>query len=293
MTSPHQEPKRTADDLGGRTPTNRVAITLRSSRVLLVVFLACALAEAAFFLLDWHVNFGALVDHAPIRNLLNTTREDGLASWFGVTQTALVAATLWSLFLVAKSSGRTSGAVLGWLLLALFFSYMAFDDGTEFHERIGSTFERVQRSASQEGDPATAGSRLLELFPSYAWQVLFLPAFGAMGLFMLVFLWREFGARFPRSLLVAGLACFAIAVGLDFIEGLDEDHALNLYRRFGELAAVDDYTASRFGVDGYSAVRHFAKSLEETLEMFGMTLLWLAFLAHGMVVAREFRLNFR
>ncbi|NND58797.1 MAG: hypothetical protein HKN49_00870, partial [Gammaproteobacteria bacterium] len=84
------------------SPTSRpgnsasvVELVLRPRNVILSVFLVCAISELAFFLLDWHVNYGRMIDASPVRNLFNTTREDGLASWFGVTQTALVAVTLW------------------------------------------------------------------------------------------------------------------------------------------------------------------------------------------------------
>ena len=85
------------------SPATQVELTLRPRRVLLSVFLACVLAEAAFFLLDWHVNYGRLIDASPIRNLFNTTREDGMASWFGITQTAFVAFTLWVIFLTERA----------------------------------------------------------------------------------------------------------------------------------------------------------------------------------------------
>ena len=56
--------------------------------MLIAIFVACVVSEIALFLLDWHVNYGRLLDYGPIRRLLNTTREDGLASWFGVTHAA-------------------------------------------------------------------------------------------------------------------------------------------------------------------------------------------------------------
>ncbi|MBT8486300.1 MAG: hypothetical protein HKO59_06955 [Phycisphaerales bacterium] len=268
-----------------------VELTLRPRRVLLGVFLACVGAEIAFFLLDWHVNYGRLFDLGPMRNMLNTTREDGLASWFGVTQTAFVALTLWLVVVTVRARDRTRWAGLGWMVVALIFSYMAFDDGAEFHERLGSTFKLFQQRASEAAAEPTAGSRLLELFPSYPWQVLFLPFFGAAGLFMLAFLWRRLQTRRARGLLLAGIGCFVVAVGIDFVEGLDEDHTLNVNRMIAELPGVEDYAYERFDRDGYEAVRHFGKSLEETTEMFGMTLLWVAFLGHWMHIGGNLRVR--
>lgn len=269
-----------------------IKVELRPRRVLLSVFIACVLAEIIFFLLDWHVNYGRLIDISPIRNMVNTTREDAIASWFGITQTAFVAATLWLLFLTVRIRNGARFTVIGWLILALFFTYMSFDDGSKFHERVGTAYRIMQdralvaaeEAADELGADAVVEDTVLDMFPSYPWQVVFLPAFGAMGLFMLVFLWREFGARFPRLLLLAGLGCFVIAVGMDFVEGLDEDHPLNVNSMIAELPGVEEYAEERFDRDGYEAVRHFQKSLEETTEMFGMTLLWIAFLRHWMLI---------
>ncbi|NND60494.1 MAG: hypothetical protein HKN49_09530 [Gammaproteobacteria bacterium] len=230
-----------------------------------------------------------MIDASPVRNLFNTTREDGLASWFGVTQTALVAVTLWIVYATVRARRDSRWVVLGWMAIALFFSYMAFDDGSEFHERMGSTFKILQKRAAESG---SSGGGVLDIFPSYPWQVIFLPIFGSFGLFMLVFLWRELRARALRLLVLAGIGCFVAAVGLDFVEGLDEEHPLNLNSMVAELPGVDDYTRDRFNRRGYTAVRHFQKSLEETLEMFGMTLLWIAFLRHWMMLAPNLRLTF-
>ncbi len=262
-----------------------VELAFRPRRVLLWVFLVCVLSEAAFFLLDWHVNYGRLIDASPIRNLFNTTREDGMASWFGVTQTALIALTLWLIFITTRARGDGRWVVLGWMVLALFFSYMAFDDGSEFHERIGSTFKIMQKQAAGDGG-------VLKLFPSYPWQVIFVPIFGTFGLFMLVFLWRQLGERFPRLLVLAGIGSLALAVGIDFVEGLDEDHALNVNSMIAGLPGVDEYTRERFNRKAYLAVRHFGKSVEETLEMFAMTLLWIVFLRHWMLISGELRVRF-
>lgn len=277
------------DDLAAprESVSSRIDLVLRPRRLLVTLFLFCVSAELALFLLDWNVNYGRLIDAAPVRNLFNTTREDGLASWFGVTQTALAALTLWLVYLVVRARGQSRWTRLGWLALALFFSYMAFDDGAQFHERIGSTFAILEDRASESS--AKSGAGWLSAFPSYPWQVIFMPGFAAMGLFMLVFLWRELGTDLRRGLVLAGVGCFAVAVGLDFVEGLDEEHALNLNARIAALPAVADYATARFERQPYEVVRHFGKSVEEILEMLGMTLIWMALLGHAMHLLHNLR----
>ena len=54
----------------------------------------CLLVNLAFFLLDFFVNYRGWIDISSIRRLFNTTREDGMASWFAVIEHADEEATL-------------------------------------------------------------------------------------------------------------------------------------------------------------------------------------------------------
>ena len=84
--------------------------------------------------------------------MFNTAREDGLASWFAVTQTLLIALTLWLIYSVAKAGRKPRAIVVGWLVLALFFTYMAIDDGAQIHERLGSTFKALREASGASLD---------------------------------------------------------------------------------------------------------------------------------------------
>jgi len=270
------DPDREVTDLG-----------FRAKRVLLYIFFTCVAAELGFLILDYHVNYARMTEISAIRHLVNATREDAIGSWFSITQTAFVALSAWIVFLTARQQGRSRLVQVGWIVLTLFFLYMAFDDGSKFHERIGTAFRQMQ-----ESEGGNEGERIVDIFPSYTWQIVFLPLFGAMGLFMLVFLWQQFGDRLGRVMLLVGIACFVLAVGMDFIEGLDEDHRLNLWRILGERPAVDEFTRARFKRNGFTAIRHFGKTVEESIEMFGMTLLWIAILRHWMRSAPTIRVTF-
>jgi hypothetical protein len=78
------------------------------------VFVGCVLAELTLVVLDYHVNYGRLAEIGAIRRLFNTAREDGLASFFGVTQTAFVALTAWLVARTTRLRGdgrwRTAGS---------------------------------------------------------------------------------------------------------------------------------------------------------------------------------------
>ena len=270
-----------SDDRRGPVSTE---ITLNPRRVMAIVLVACIGAELAFVLLDYHVNYGGLIDIGAIRRLFNIAREDGLASWFGTAQTMLVALTLWALYAIVRRQAPPGLRRTGWLVLALMFSWMTIDDGAQLHERLGTTFGVLRERADPDA---------LQLFPSYNWQILFVPVFGALGLFMAWFLWRELPAVRLRWAVLAALGCLGLAVGLDFIEGLDREHAWNLYGWAADRYDFDTFTRARFRHGEYTTLRHFSRSLEEFLEMLAMTVLWAVFLERLTAMASDLRVRFR
>ena len=245
------------------------------------VFLFCVTAEIVFVLLDYHVNYGRLVDVGAIRRMTNIAREDSLASWFGTTQTLFVALTAWVLFLLSRAGLATAWRQVGWAVVAAMFTYMAVDDGAQLHERFGTL-------ASVSSDN---GSSLLSAFPSFAWQVLFVPVFGLFGLALAFFLWKELRSRAAFALVLSALACLVVAVALDFVEGLEADHPLNVYTWIVTQIDLEDFAAARFQQNAYDAVEHFSRSLEEFLEMLANTLLWVTFLRHTPAVAPNVHLS--
>ena len=263
-----------ADDKAGPpiAPAD-VSLTIDSRRTILVIFSVCLGAELAFVLLDATVNYSRWTDYGMIRRLFNITREDGWASWFGVTQNFMVAVTVWWIWVLTRRIPGSAKPARGWMTLAILITYMAIDDGAKIHERLGSVYEKA---AGGEGP----GSGLLGLFPSYPWQILFVPVFGAIGIFMLVFLTRQLRSRLSIALVFAGLGLFAVATGIDFIEGLDQDHKLNIYGYLDRTNDWDEFTRKQFHNNPYETMRHFGKSVEEFMEMFGMTLIWVALLRH-------------
>ena len=274
-------PRADGDTRGASRMHDQVEVRVRPRRVLWTVFAVCAGLEILFVVLDYFVNYRGSSSVGAIRRLTNITREDGLSGWFQPVQTLLVALTVWAIYVLERRLSPTRWQPLGWALVAAFFTYMAVDDGTKLHERVGTAF-----SATHGRDT------LLAAFPSYAWQVVFLPAFALLGAFTLLFLWQRIPDRWGRALVVAGLGCFVVAVGLDFVEGLPREHALNVQTWL--IDRLDLYAAARrhFGRSAFEVVAHFSKSLEETLEGLGTTLLWIALLRHLMHRTGEVRVGF-
>ena len=285
--------KRPSDAAGGTPGPTGIEIAVSRTRLVTRVLVVCLLAEITFVLLDYHVNYGGLADIGALRRMTNIAREDGLASWFGTTQTLLVGLTAWAIPLVVRAQRGPRAPrwrQAGLLGVALLFTYMAIDDGAQVHERLGTTFRVLNEASSDASSDALSqesGAAVLELFPSYAWQVLFVPLFGGAGLAVAWFLWRELSDRVGLAMVFAALSCFALAVGLDFIEGLDEDHSWNLYTILSTRYNLDTWTMERFGRPAFNTLDHFSRSLEESLEMFGMTLFWAVFLRHLASPTRE------
>lgn len=247
------------------------------------ILIACFAIELAFLALDYFVNFGRLTEIGALRRMFNLAREDGLASWFAVTQTLLIALTLWLIYIVVKSSGESRSKLYGWLVLALLFTYMAIDDGAQIHERLGTTFERMQE--------ASGGS--FDLFPSYTWQIFFLPVYGAVGLFAFGFLWLELRRKSLRAWLMLAMVFLALAVAFDFFEGLSEDHDWNVYARITEAVDFDSWTEARFEASSFDTLEHFSRAIEESLEMAANSILWFLFLRQLGALGGELHVRFR
>ncbi len=69
-------------------------------------------------------------------------------------------------------------------------------------------------------------------------------------------------------MVLAAFSCFTVAVVLDFIEGMEAGHPLNVYSWLKQAYLLENYT-----------VDHFAKALEEFLEMLGISLFLAVFVA--------------
>jgi hypothetical protein len=223
--------------------------------------------EAALVALDLAVSYSRLVEYVPLRHLLDVTREGSVGNWFSSSQTLIAALVLGLIVWRVRREDRSRWRAAGWGLLALFFLYMAVDDAAMIHERLGSYMEWLAQRAP---DDHRLFARLHQRQGSYSWQILLAPVFGGMGLFMLAFLWRELREWTPRLLVVMGIACLAMAVGLDHVEGTNGGY-LNVARWLTVSPLV---------------VQHLGMVLEELAEMFGTTMLLAAFLQHLLRGAR-------
>lgn len=263
-------------DAPPRPPDPGTSITLDTGRAIRRLVWTIFWLVALLFLLDATVNHAHWVERGPVRRIFNMTREDALGSWLMISVTLLTALTAWAVVGVNRLRSPGRARRVGWVLVAVFLSWMAVDDGAKVHERLGSAFEGSSGEAVEKGaDPG-----LLERYPSYAWQVVVLPILGAGGVLVLGFLWAVAGTRSRRRRVAAALACFVVAVGLDFVEGLERDHPWNLYGWVAREAAFDELAFRWFDEPTFDVLDHFSRTIEESIEIVGMTLLWSVLLGY-------------
>ncbi len=212
------------------------------------VLLFCLTFELVIQLLDFLFNYLQLLDSSSLRKIFNVAREESLGTWFSVVQAAVTGLVLSGLYYLSRV---VNARTLGWLLLALFFFYMSADDAAKIHERVGGYIGQISSS-----DEKALLFGIASVFPSYNWQWVFAPFFGLVGLYILLFLWRQLPEMRQRILVLAAFGCWATAVGIDFIEGIE-----GFFESIAASMDVEVYTVS-----------HPFLMLEEFLEMFGTTL---------------------
>jgi len=257
-----------------KLPTTIVDVD--AGRWITVLFSTLVACEILFVFGDWLFNVENILRMNPVRSFWNIAREGGIASWFAITQTWMLGLTAALLFVLVSADGGTRGRRLGWAVIALFLLYMSMDDGARFHERVGSSVRAVI-----QGPEAEDAGRQIGFFPSYTWQLVFLPIFAAFGLFLMGFLYTELKASRDKLTVVCAIGLLVVAVIADFFEGLTPDHSLNLHTWIS--------TSTGFPFKG---VVHYSKSLEETLEMLAMTLLWVTFLRHLVRISPRIQIRF-
>ncbi|RMD97798.1 MAG: hypothetical protein D6812_14560 [Deltaproteobacteria bacterium] len=291
-----------------RTPVAVIETHSLATRVL-IAFLA---VEVLLFLFDAFFNYGRWLPRSS-RKIFNICRESSLGTWFMTMQAFLVGVTAGAVFFITRLRRFPWKRSLGWLLFALFFTYMSVDDTAEIHERIGSDAKRYlqaekegkkehtsgktarsnrsrrdkgamggKEKASQASAEAREGlgARLLRNFPTYYWQLVFGPIFGVMGIYIAFFLWRALTPLGLRKWIFVALGCWGIAVVLDALE-------------VGQTGAeLYETIMTRFEVGRYT-VSHFSKMIEETLEMVGMTIFLYLFLRYFSFIAHGVELHLR
>jgi len=225
--------------------------------------LTLVVVAIGFLVIDLAISLYDLTTIREIKKLLSITREGNLPTWFSSTLLLAVSVTAgmigwrWKLLKVKPKT-------IGWFLISGFFLYMSIDDASRVHERVATAIKHAAQNPAAGGDPGWLGSMIMA-FPSYTWQLVFMPLFGGFGLFMLVFLLRELNDRLDKKLFIAGLAFYVFAVAADFFDGM------------GGSKILADLVSNAYSP---RTVMHLMRAYEEFIEMVGTTLFLAAFLRY-------------
>lgn len=230
----------------------QTTVNIQARQFIKRVFYFCISVELGIALLDFFLNYLQWLPIRSLRKIVNITREEGIGNWFSSTQTLAIAILLFVIWYVerdwAKAGNTDIRQTYGWGILGCCFTYLALDDATKMHERLGTAGEILAEEHNASG--------VFDWFQSYSWHIVVLPVLCIMGLYILWFLWKRLQDNTSRMLMISAFAVLAFAIFMDYFEGLD-------------LPAYSSYSAT-----------HMMKLVEETLEMFGMTLFLVTFLRH-------------
>ncbi len=247
-----------------------------------VIFAYCIAAELFLILCDYLFNYLNILNSKNIQRIWDIAREKSFPTWFSSIQAHALSMTV---FLIAAVQWHRSNRFSRymWVLIGLFFLWIGIDDFAEIHERLGTALEDMARKYSGKG------ASLLSFFlknPSYDWHTFMVPVFALFGVGITAFLWTKFRRFHLFRYLFFGFACWFISQGLDYIEGLyveDIPQIESFYMKAKRVLAIDQ----EYGVT------HLFKVVEEVLEMFGTTLLWIGFLKYFAEVAHGLKIHLR
>ena len=236
--------------------------------------------ELLIVFLDVFVSHYKWSSIGSIRRMVNITREDCLSNWFSSLQAVIVGSVIWLTAFAVRNQKRGKHykrKFYCWAGIGVFFIYIGIDDAIKFHERMGTAFKVLLKRSTESSGPGILNSAY-NAFPSYTWQMIFGPFFIAMGIFLLWFLWKALEPRKLWYWFLVGISLYAVAVGLDFVEGFDSD--------FFEDIGI----AGFFSTEDYR-IRHMSKTLEEFLEMLGTTIFLIVFLKNLFSLSQGWQIN--
>ena len=239
----------------------------------------CLLGVELFIVfLDVFINHYEWSSIGAIRRMVNITREDSLSNWFSSIQAIVVGAVIWLTAIGVRKQMQGDYYMRKfycWAGIGSFFIYLGIDDAIKFHERMGTAFKVLLFKDDDTSGSGVLGS-IYDVFPSYTWQMIFGPFFMAIGIFIVWFLWKELSSKKLWDWFLVGIGLYVLAVGLDFVEGLDSEP----YEGIAAFFSTEEYR-----------IEHLSKTLEEFLEMIGTTTFLIVFLKNIFNLYREWEIN--
>ena len=214
-------------------------------RMFWYLWLVCCGLVACDSVLTFHDVTGYYV----FNRVFDMTREESIPNWYASILLFCIALTCAVTYTIQRRRVDRRDA-LPWVFFAGFFTFLSMDDGAKIHERLGSFF----RELAEEGDGVfTVFQPVLEAASTYSWQIFVLPVFLFFAFFILLWGFNNISVRETHRWILLGGFFIAIALGLDYFEGLVDNGAIDLE---GRPLSVN-------------TIEHYQRVLEEFSEMTG------------------------
>lgn len=155
------------------------------------VMLTLVAIATVFLILDSLVYSFSFLFAQDFIELVDITLEANLPTWFSSTQLLFVGLCA---YYIGKHKGiqNEKDKATAWFLIAGFFAYMGIDDAVRLHDRLATITADVFLDSNAQIFLVDA----IKSFPSYYWLIIFLPIFGGLAVFMLIFsLSKEFEGK--------------------------------------------------------------------------------------------------
>lgn len=161
------------------------------------------------------VYLGAFQSFPQVAVWLTVSKEASLATWIQVQLWAAVGVLAWLEAWTFRRAPEKRGELYRWAFIGAFFFWLSVDDFLSVHEAFGQAL----RHFFAAGGFGNFGQAFAN-YRSNLWLVSLGPLY-AIGLYVTLDGLRH---KLPRTrflrLVPAALGCFAIAVGIDFVEGI-------------------------------------------------------------------------
>jgi len=210
------------------------------------LWLVCCGLVVCDSVLTFHDVTGYYVFH----RVFDMTREESIPNWYASILLFCIGLTSLLIYVVQRAKGVRRADASPWLFFSGFFTFLSMDDGAKIHERLGSFF----RELTEEGEGIFwVFQDVLDSASTYSWQVFVLPVFLFVGFFMLLWGYQHVRNLETQRWVIFGSVCIALAIGVDYFEGLVDNDVVTLEgRAFSE-----------------DTIAHYQRVIEEFLEMSG------------------------
>ncbi len=214
------------------------------------LLIACLFVEAWLVFLHFQLALHATPTVRALGQAFNLTRESSIATYWSCLLTLATGVVCFVVANLLRQSGASKFRHRAWIFSGIVFVCLSIDDAVALHEKIGAITSLELTHALN--------------YPSYAWHISVAPVIVVALILAALVIWREIRDNTGLTItLLLSLGCFTLALGLDFMGGIEE------------MAAIESG-----GAAAASQSLPILMVIEEVLEMAGMTIMLFVVYSH-------------